>query len=149
MSNGDYNELDDSQSDTSDDSNECDNTEYDYCEVADVCLSFENLNESEQFFEIRMTNNQSIKGFQLNFNEDIIITSFAGGVTVIESGFTPNAGDHTILAFTLSTNSIPPLQNQLLGQVYFSSVSDEMDISNIVFSDCDANPLQVDYSISF
>ena len=126
-----------------------DSCEYDYCQDADVCLSFENLNENDQFFEIRITSNKYIKGFQFGFNdEDITITGFSGGITQ-ESGLSPTSGENTILAFSLLGNSISPLQNQLLGNVYFSYISEDMNSSTVTFSDCDVNSLTVDYSISF
>ena len=126
-----------------------DSCEYDYYQDADVYLSVENLNEDDQFFEIRITSNKYIKGFQFGFNdEDITITGFSGGITQ-ESGLSPSNSENTIIAFSLSGNSISPSENQLLGNVFFSSISENINSLTVTFSDCDGDPLNVDHSISF
>ena len=121
--------------------------EYQYCQDADVCLSLENLNEEEQFFEIRITSNKYVKGFQFSFDNNIIITGFSQGIAQ-ESGLSSSNDDDTIIAFSFSGNSIAPLENQLLGNVYFSSFPEDInsfDLFSATFSDCNGISLDVDY----
>ena len=97
-----------------------------------INLSFGDINlidedsTTEQSIEILMDSSYDLTAFQFYISGANVSGGFGGAAQ--EAGFTILSDDELILGFSLAGNKIPPLNNDVLTNVIYNAVSDQICI---------------------
>ena len=103
-------------------------------------ISIENFNSSSSTFDIILSNEGPVSGFQFDISGVSIVGVYGG--TASSNGFSTTSSSTTILGFSFSGNTIPPGNEKLL-EISYTDYTSQICIENVILSDSQGNALDV------